>query len=240
MTSNCTQEQFLEKCKKVEKICKEKKACPPDEIIKQIAKDIPNFIENCNEYYQKSNPQKNLRNFNRVIRKIEKQQSKDENNRIPMFKFGVLGLDDDDKSDVELSFDNEDHPGESKDEVEIAFDPKNSKEQSYLYKELVQLKKREFGMLKKISDLEQKLSLIMLENSNHIRKTYEIQNELISRSKFDSPILLQLHPVIESKIELKIYFWALYRRLSFFAIIFDLFRKRFIRVKESVRVNIKG
>jgi hypothetical protein len=91
-------------------------------------------------------------------------------------------------------------------------------------------------MLKKISNLEQRISLMMIKNNNHIRKTYEIQNELLSRSKFDSITLLELHPEIETRIDLKVYFWALYRRFNFFAKIFDLFRKKFLRVQESPKV----
>ena len=239
MTSEFTIDDFLRDCKKIEKACSGSEASSPIQILKQLESDFPNFFTHCNKFYKKCSPETHLVHFTKLLRQISKSTpSKDfDDPESSLLRNLDLDMSESKASKVNLSFDNLDNLDKTDDDnMIISTSVNKNPDFSQLDKEIILLKKREFKMLNRLSLLEKQMSIVMIENKNHIRKTYELQSELAMRSDFESLSLLQLHPIIEARVELKIYFWALYRRLHFFAKNIDIFRKQFIRVRETETV----
>jgi hypothetical protein len=228
-------EAYLKDCKKVEKICSQNESFSPIKSLEIIEKEMPSFLENCQQFYKKSNPEKNLIHFSKLIKKLSESKSNEEGRKSKKAFLRTLDLLEEKNPNLDLSFDNLDN--KENDQIKITSKSSNSNQNNSLHREILQLKKREHGMIRKIDDLEKKLSMVLIDNNRHIRKTYQIQSQMLTKLDFDSSNLLQLNPYIEMNVGLKLYFWALYRRFHFFARTFDLFRKQFLRVRELPNVR---
>lgn len=239
MSTEFTIKDFLKDCKKVEADCSKNLSSSPSKILKKLETNFPNFFKNCNKFYKKCNPEKHLINFTKLLRKMSKSTPNKtfDDPETSLLRNLDFDMSESKNSKLNLSFDNFDKTDNDDDNIIISSSGSKNFQVSRLTKEINLLKKREFKMVNRLGHLEKQVSLLMLDNKNHVRKTYELQSELVLRSGIENLTLLQLHPVIEARIELRIYFWALYRRLHFFAKNIDIFRKQFIRVREIRNVR---
>jgi hypothetical protein len=233
-------ENFLIECKKVEEFCKKNESGSGTKTLQEIEKLFPDFFKNLNSNYQKCDPEKNLINFQKLLKKISNDSEKKSDTSQKILRNLELDKEGKKDQDLELSFDGENQTEVHPKPVKPSDSPNQTQSIQDVQKELGELKKRNFRLFNRVNMLEQKMSLLTMENNTHIRKTYNLQSELFLRSSgFDSLSLLELHPKIESNIHLKLYFWGMFRRLHFFARNCDLFRKKIIKVNVSKSVRIE-
>lgn len=241
-TISIPKDSFIKNCPLVEEICQNKEKDYPGTVLKEIEYKFPQFFANFKIYFKDVKSVYKMEHFRilvgSVIQLSSKKDISKEGDSPSIRKLDLDLLSNEEKGGkfklVNQSFEMEQvsKQSEEKGPSDVAKDSRNSDLHNFT------LEKRSYFLFKKVEFLEREMKIYKRDKSALLRKTYQIQDEvrLINNSLRDSS-LLELHPEIEKHLELKLYFWSVYRRLRFFARVSDLFRNRFVKVYKKKKVN---
>ena len=250
--------EFFSKCLAVEQICDNKLKKAPTQVLSEIETKFPDFFKNFKKFSKSPELKEKMINFRGILTQAlensnenfekktneksertssQKKKKKKKSSQSILNSVNLKLLLDSPKTSQRkdsLSFkDDISNQGLNDDD-----DMLESKKQVALLKiELTKLKKRNHYIFDKVEFLEKEMLSLKMDRKIHVRKTYEIQDEVkFQIKKIKKNSLLDLPPQIDKSLESKTYFWAMYRRLRFFATVIDLFRSKLIRVRSPFQV----
>lgn len=211
-------------CQEIEKFCEQnQKNLSPEEILKLIEINFPKIFKESKQIFFSTSKEVEMPLFKKFSQKVLKIVNQKEFKQKESF-MKEIGNDLFEKKNVQNS--NIDDNNEN----EKILDPNEEKE--FMKNEIFKLKKRNYNLFERLTCLENELQHLKVNNNAVVKKVYEVQDEIKFQSNpFKKPSLLHLPTFIEESPEIKQYFWALYRRLSFFCKSVDLFRNQYVIMK---------